>query len=112
MKTLKIRNFLIAIFLGVVFLIPVQASTTWGSSDCGQWVAESKSSASMRAWLLGYMSGLGAMHELNDRTDDPMSKINSAQQLYLWMDNFCQKHPLRTVGSGGVDLFLELMKKR
>ena len=111
MKTLNIKKLLITIAIGLVSLNPAQASKTWGDSDCGEWVSESKSNASMRTWLAGFMTGLGAMHELRGNTDNPLSKINSAQQMFLWMDNFCQKNPLKTVSVGGVDLFFELIKK-
>jgi hypothetical protein len=112
MKKIKSKKLWIAVCIFFGVLNPAQGgATSFGGSDCGEWVNGSKSNAPMRAWLLGYMSGLGAMHDLNGRDDDPLDKINSAQQIYLWMDNFCQKNPLRSVRSGGVDLFLELMKK-
>ena len=111
MQTLKIKNLLIAIALGVVFLNPVQASTTFGNSDCGEWVNKSKSTPTMRSWLIGYMSGLSVMHTLNNKNDDPLDKINSVQQIYVWMDNYCQNNPLKSVMYGGTTLFIELGKK-
>jgi len=111
MKALKSKKILSGIALVMVFLNPVQASTTWGVSDCGEWVNKSKNTPSMRTWLLGFMTGLGVMHELNEKTDDPLKKLNSAEQMYVWMDNFCQKNPLKTVTLGGVNLFLELRNK-
>jgi hypothetical protein len=110
-KRLNIKNLLIAGVTGLIFLNHASASTTWGASDCGEWVAESKSNASMRGWLLGFMTGLGAMHEITGKTDNPLSKLNSGQQIYLWMDNYCQRNPLKTISLGGVDLFYELVKK-
>jgi len=111
MKTLKIKHLLLATAISLVFVNQAHAYTTYGSYDCGEWVTESKSTGPMRSWLLGFMTGLNAMYDLSGRNDDPLSKINSAKQIYVWMDNFCQKNPLKTVTSGGVDLFIELMKK-
>lgn len=111
MTILKIKKLLLVTAISLIFVNQAQAYATYGASDCGEWVTESKSNASMRTWLLGFMSGLSAIHELSGRNDDPLNKINSAKQIYVWMDNFCQKNPLRTVSSGGVDLFIELMKK-
>lgn len=111
MKTLKIKNLLLATAISLVFANLAHAYTTYGAYDCGEWVSESKSNASMRTWLLGFMSGLSAMHELNDKNDNPLNKINSSKQIYVWMDNFCQKNPLKTLSSAGVDLFIELIKK-
>jgi hypothetical protein len=81
----------------------------FGSSDCGQWMANSKSNPAMRTWLLGYMSGLSS--GLSNPKNDPLSKVNSAQQIYLWMDNYCAKNPLKDVDQGGNELFFELTKK-
>ena len=111
MKLLRIKNLLLATAVSLSVVNQAHAYMTYGAYDCGEWVTESKSTGSIRTWLLGFMTGLNAMHELNGRNDDPLNKINSAKQIYVWMDNFCQKNPLKTVSSGGVDLFIELMKK-
>ena len=81
----------------------------FGGNDCGQWMTNSKSSPYMRGWLLGYMSGLNA--GLSSAKDDSLNKINSAEQIFLWMDNFCTKNPLKTLNQGGNTLFFELNTK-
>jgi|LauGreDrversion4_2_1035121.scaffolds.fasta_scaffold2723015_1 hypothetical protein len=112
MRQLNAKKILIAIAFGLVFLNTALAGTTFGVTDCGRWVTESKSTRiSAKTWLLGYLTGLGAMHEVNNRNDDPMKKINSSDQIFLWMDNYCQKNPLKDVADGGFQLFMELMKK-
>ena len=112
MRQLNVKKLLIAIAFGLVFLNTALAGTTFGVTDCGRWVTESKSTRiSAKTWLLGYLTGLGAMHEVNNRNDDPMKKINSSDQIFLWMDNYCQKNPLKDVADGGFQLFMELMKK-
>jgi len=63
----------------------------------------------MKAWLVGYMSGLNS--GLSNDKNDILDKINSAEQIFLWMDNFCTKNPLKRVGSGGNALFNELSTK-
>ena len=83
-----------------------QEVAIFGGSDCGQWVANSKSNFSLKAWLLGYISGLNA--GLGSPRNDRLVKINSAEQIFLWMDNFCQKNPLKTVQEGGNALYSEL----
>ena len=110
MKTLKIKNLSIAIIFNLFVLNPASAVITFGIPDCGQWV--NSKNETRKAWLLGYMSGLSVMHELNDSKDDPLKKINSAQQIFLWMDNYCQNNPLKDVSDGGGALFIELMKKK
>lgn len=34
------------------------------------------------------------------------TSIKSADQLIVWMDNYCQKNPLKTVNEGATDLYL------
>jgi hypothetical protein len=77
--------------------------------DCGQWLKDPKQRTVDGAWLLGFMSGISIMY--GNKTSDPLAKVNSAQQIYAWMDNYCQKNPLSDVGTGGLDLFIELTKK-
>ena len=94
---------------------PVLGAWTYGVRDCGQWINRKKdvyAELAITGWLAGYMSGLSRMHALNGRKDDPLRKATSADQIFLWMDNYCQKNPLNDLVDGGDDLFLELMKKQ
>ena len=112
MKKTKVKNLLIVLFTSLIFIQPAvsQEVAIFGGSDCGQWVANSKSNFSLKAWLLGYISGLNA-GLVGDSKNDPLRKINSAEQIFLWMDNFCQKNPLKTVQEGGKALYSELKTK-
>lgn len=99
-------------YLSLAFFVIVgnaYAVVAFGGSDCGEWIRSP--SESKRHWLSGYMSGLNTMHYFNDNKDDPLNKINSAQQIFLWMDNYCKANPLKRVSDGGETLFIELMKK-
>jgi hypothetical protein len=111
MKTIKVKDLLIALVTILILIPPAmsQGVGIYGGSDCGQWVANSKSNFSLKAWVLGYISGLNAA--LGDSRNDPLYKINSAEQIFLWMDNFCQKNPLKTVQEGGNALYSELRTK-
>jgi len=109
MKT-KIALSLIVLFLNSKQPVFAQGVTVLGVIDCGQWVSHSKQSTAHRSWLTGYMSGLSRMHQLNGNKGDPLERLNSSEQLFLWMDNYCQKNPLERVSTGGIDLFIELMK--
>jgi hypothetical protein len=109
MKILKIKNLLVAFVLGLLLVQPAisQTAVSFGMFDCGQWVA--KSNLNSRTWLAGYVSGLNSA--LATPKNDPLNKINSIEQIYLWMDNFCQKNPLKTVQDGGNALYFELQLK-
>lgn len=92
-----------------VTCLPVWAWTGFGPKDCGEWVKSP--TEGKRQWMLGFMTGLSAMHHLNKNNDDPLDKINSADQIFLWMDNYCKNNPLKNTADGGSELFLNLMKK-
>ena len=95
-----------------------QTVTSFGSPDCGQWVKLQRPAD--RAWLLGYLSGMNhlwaSLARLNKNMPpagmDPLDALSSADQAYVWMDNYCQKNPLKRVSDGGNDLFFELMAKK
>jgi hypothetical protein len=100
------------ILMALVLALPLsaQSQTAFGIPDCGEWINTANNLK--RGWLLGYMSGLNAMHVLeNLKPEDPLRKLNSADQAFLWMDNYCKTNPLKTVGHGGWELFKELGKK-
>ena len=107
---MKTKLFL-SLMLSCSFCLPAVSGEVvgFGTSDCGQWVANSKSNFSIRSWLLGYMSGLN--YGLSNEKNDALNKVNSAEQIFLWMDNFCTKNPLKRVSQGGNELFDELSKK-
>ena len=94
-----------------------QQSTTFGDPDCGEWIAAQRQNSRYNAWLVGYMSGLNFMYDNLRHYDkkEPMpnylGSVSSAQQIFLWVDNYCQKNPLRTVGEAGVELMVELSNK-
>ena len=101
----KSKKWLLTILLTLPLLS--QGQTIFGAPDCGQWVKDNN--PNLKAWLLGYMSGLNVAHELSGlKPKDPLDKMSSAEQAFLWVDNFCQANPMRTVASAGWKLFQEL----
>lgn len=105
----KITLILITLFLNIEPIF-ADGGTGFGSPDCGQWISQ-PDSISYKAWLVGYMSGLNQMYSLDGNKGDPLERINSINQMFLWMNNYCTKNPLNRVSSGGVEMFIELMKK-
>lgn len=86
-------------------------TTAFGQPDCGEWVRSHRQVD--RAWLLGYLSGMNQIHNATDRKPtDPLDALNSAEQAFLWMDNWCKANPLKKVGAGAFELFIELMRHR
>lgn len=103
-------KFCVAITIILLASSNAAAQTTFGGADCGQWVKSP--SSSQKQWLAGYMSGLNIMHEIgNLKPTDPLDKLDSADQMFLWVDNYCKEHPLKKVSYAGWILFQELNKK-
>ena len=112
---MQIKQKLILCVFACSLVQPVFGATAIGARDCGEWTNRKKdkfAALSAQGWLGGYMCGLNAMHEYSGNKDNPLSKITSTDQIYLWMDNFCLKNPLANIADGGDALFIELMKKK
>lgn len=91
-----------------LFMTSANAIATFGSYDCGQWFTKH---ILARPWLLGYLSGL-AEGDYEIGKVDVLDRLNSADQAFLWMDNYCKSNPLKEVGEGAIDLYLELERQK
>jgi len=92
---------------------PVFGQTSFGTRDCGRWVKRIDSSQTKLAaegWLAGYMSGMNLVGVANGNKD-VLEKVNSLDQINLWMDNYCNNNPLNSASDGAIILFLELSRK-
>jgi len=87
-----------------------QGFTTFGGSDCAQWL---KNHAQRdKAWVLGFLSGWnGAWLMAQKEKEDPLRKLNSADQAFLWLDNYCKANPLNHLSEATQALYLELRRK-
>jgi hypothetical protein len=83
----------------------VGGTTMFGVPDCGKWIVNH--TESQKGWLLGFLSGLASM----DTTKDVLDSLDSADQIYLWTNNYCQANPLSTLNEAGNVLYLELIRK-
>lgn len=104
------KNKLLTLVLAIGLVNPVLASTkTFGNPDCGAWVNPASKYATLgnRAWLTGFLSGLN----WDEYYKKALNKVSSAEQIFLWMDNYCKTNPLEKVGSGAKILMEELKKQ-
>jgi hypothetical protein len=90
------------------------AATIFGGYDCGQWVNRPRGrSHPAESWLLGFLSGRSTGHSFARLSPkDPLDALNSADQAYVWMDNFCRANPLRQLDGAANELFEELKAKQ
>ncbi len=79
------------------------------SGSCGSYVSETDvyRKWEFESWMLGYISGVNAYK----KGKEDYSKGLDAQGLVKWMDNYCQKNPLDSYGTGVEILLNEILKK-
>ena len=78
---------------------------TFGDYDCGQWFKAPQA----KTWLLGYLTGMNGA--LADNDFDPLAQLNSPEQAFMWMDNYCKANPLKRVSDGGDELYKALQEQ-
>jgi hypothetical protein len=84
-----------------------QGVTLEGMVDCGNWVAARtvQRATALEHYLLGLLNGtvMGSGIEFWWARDSRVSR----EQVFLWMDNYCQRTPLSDLIVGAQDLVNE-----
>lgn len=83
---------------------------TVGKTDCGSWIKDKQNQYFQQTWLVGYVSGLNSANIAGDNID--WLEGVSAEQIFVWMDNYCTKNPLDRTLDGVAVLITELHKKK
>lgn len=108
MKTTRVNWAIKTALWGLLLCWGVQAQgaggTGFGKYDCATWFTKEPA----KDWLLGYLTGVNFILADAKKGFDPLSKVNSAEQIYLWVDNYCKANPLKTVHSAANELYIEL----
>jgi hypothetical protein len=109
---------LILALLALGFIQPAlgqDGSVTFGNRDCGIWLQKDNDYLRMgtEGWLLGYLSGQNKVINTlkKEKNGDVLGKVNSANQILLWMNNYCTANPLSDIATGADKLMVELMKR-
>ena len=99
-------KFLAALVFSLFCSAALAGQTVYVAADCGQWLKDRNDFN--KAALMGYLSGMNVMWAFYNKGRDPLQKVKSAQQAYVWMDNYCKSNPLSTIQVGANRLFDEL----
>lgn len=94
-----------------LLLLPltVNANTALGVRDCGQWTTSKGAiRIMMEVWVLGFLSGLNN----GVRGGDQLAKVNSRDQIFVWVDNYCRTNPLSDLRIASYELFAELQNRK
>ena len=43
---------------------------------------------------------------------NPLDSVSSAEQMFVWMDNYCKTNPLGNVTEGAAELFDEIVIRK
>ena len=112
MKYIYLKK-VVSIFLVALLLnhLPSFAqSVVFGACDCGQWLRDSKTRSANEAWAMGYLSGMNASNTTVLKKDW-LNKLNSSEQAFVYLDNYCQKNPLKSIQVALNILVFELNNK-
>lgn len=90
------------------------SATTVGDVECDEWV--NRNSPAMKAWLLGYMSGLNVQWaaDMQNRGEGPLEKYGSQELIFRRMDESCGigVHATDKISVRGFSLFLQMQKQK
>ena len=105
-------KYLLSFVIFSCLVIPFPATSkavALGSVNCREWVRRTQFKNLYQMWLLGMLSGFNLSSSSFFKPD--FLNQTTSDQIFVWMDNYCQKNPLRVTGVGGFELFMELTKK-
>jgi hypothetical protein len=106
MRTCRLQKYLATAILIFTSLVADAQITIVGTTDCGAWVSSRKvNDQLMQEWLLGFFNGI--TFGTNIEFWDANGQTITHQQMYLWMDNYCTKNPLKSVVQGSIELMNE-----
>jgi hypothetical protein len=86
--------------------------TTIGIVDCGSWLKQRSENQSgySEVWVNGFLTA-GSIFRSKELQKDLLKNIKSNDQVFIWIDNYCQKDPLSDTALAALELLYELSKK-
>ena len=80
-----------------------------GGTDCGTWINQTR--ITDKAWAVGFISGINASFS-TEKNDILGKNIQSGEQIWLYVDNYCRNNPLSLVQYALVNLWMEIRTKK
>ena len=85
-----------------------------GAGTCGEWVESRKTvndwSGTLH-WIQGFISSYNYF-SYKGKNPDALYEGITHQSIAVWMDNYCQQHPLHNIATGAVGLVNELKARK
>jgi hypothetical protein len=113
------RRFLVALVFAITFTFGVTAQEPAkyvlygpGVNSCGKWVQDKQGQSPSRVtaydiagtWVTGFISGYGYV--------GPTLRPTDFAGIVVFMDSYCESHPLDTIAAGAQALVHELSKTK
>lgn len=83
------------------------ACTGYCGTSCGKIVSSSQNTQKYFIWALGYLSGLNTGFESGQTTN-----LIDTEGMKLWLQNYCDEHPLDLYMTANLNLWHELRKRQ
>jgi hypothetical protein len=88
-----------------------------GSKSCGSWTQVRRAGGVMagtyESWIAGFLSGSNSIISGELKVDilEQQTKLADAQDINVWIDNYCKSHPLVPISEAANELGRELIRR-
>ena len=88
-----------------------------GSNSCGSWTQVRRAGGVMagtyESWIAGFLSGSNSIISGQFKVDilEQQTKLADAQDINVWIDNYCKSHPLVPISEVANELGRELIRR-
>lgn len=73
-----------------------------GTRTCADWMIDRRAPSITKfadeAWILGFLSGVGATGYLQQ---NPLRGVANSNVVFVWVDNYCRNHPDEDIEKAG-----------
>jgi hypothetical protein len=88
-----------------------------GSKSCGSWTQVRRAGGVMagnyESWIAGFLSGSNSIISGELKVDilEQQTKLADAQDINVWIDNYCKSHPMVPIAEAANELGRELIRR-
>jgi hypothetical protein len=100
-----------ALAAGLLFVSIAQGQGPTREPDCRMWL--SASGPEMKAWALGYLSGMSVVWNAEHKAPaEPLSVLSSREEVFTWLNAYCRANAPQPLGRALIVLFFESVQRK
>lgn len=100
-----------ALAAGLLFVSIAQGQGPTREPDCRLWL--SASGPEMKAWALGYLSGMSVVWNAEHKAPaEPLSVLSSREEVFTWLNAYCRANAPQPLGRALIVLFFESVQRK